>query len=284
MTRTDIHRPSTIVPADYDFVAVRTMKIEHIGDADFIRAERERLNAHMEKTGGKYSGHFHGGSCHICGAHAQYLTVFHHRPSNSYICTGMDCAEKLDWDSGEGEAFRKKVKDALDHAAGKAKAAAVLERDGLSLAWEIFNRGPQPTDRREEVTIRDMVSNLIKYGSFSDRQTAYIGKLVEKVRNRAAIDAQRAAENAAAAPVPTDGTRRVVRGTLLSIKRDDFGCNMLVRATDGWKVFGTMPMSLRDVDAKSGDEVEFQAVVKPSRNDPKFGYLSRPTKARVVAA
>jgi len=51
--RNDIHRPSEIIPSDYQYVAVWTMNIQGMGDAEFIRREREIVKAHMERTGGK---------------------------------------------------------------------------------------------------------------------------------------------------------------------------------------------------------------------------------------
>jgi hypothetical protein len=54
---------------------------------------------------------------------------------------------------------------------------------------------------------------------------------------------------------------------------------MLVVTDTGWKVWGTMPAAL-DVDR--GARVRFTATVKPSDDDPHFGFFSRPTKAQVL--
>lgn len=285
MARTDIHRPSVIVPADYAYVAIQTMKCEGLGDLAFLQFQREQLRQHMEMTGGDYSQHYHGGGCHICGARCLYRVVFHHAPTNVYICTGMDCADKLEWDEGDGEKFRAQVKHALERKAGKEKAAAILADKGLDLAWLVFDAEPATTDRREEGIIRDIVGKLVQYGNISDAQTAFLRKLVDAIGRRAELDAQRAAEHEAAASLPAAG-RIAIKGEVVSIKRADginlFSDRMIVKHADGWKVMGTLPAALDD--AKVGDVVEFSAAIKPSDRDPKFGFFSRPTKARKVAA
>ena len=91
MKRQDIHRPSVIKPEDYDFVAIVSHDDE---DGMLNMAERVLLAQHIKQSGGKFSQHAHGGSCHICGAHAFTIAYFHHHPSNQYICTGQDrCAK-----------------------------------------------------------------------------------------------------------------------------------------------------------------------------------------------
>lgn len=283
-TRTDAHRPSAIEPADYDFVAFEYLRVDGIGDAQFLMAERARRTAHMNRTGGTYSGHEHGGNCGVCGsANAIYTALFHHRPSNTYVRTGLDCADKLECHGVE--AFRRRVTEAREQRAGKRKAQALLTDAGLAKAWEVYAAGN--TDRREESTVVDMVGKLVQYGSISDKQVNYLRVLVERIENRAAIEAQRAVETAAAAPVPVTDKRMTVRGTVLSVKvpgEFDIGqsTRMLVQHADGWKVFGTVPASIEGV--ARGDVVEFDAAVKVSDKDAKFGYFSRPTKARKVAA
>ena len=139
MARKDIHRPAAIEPADYVFVAFDHLpgSSGDLGEALFMQEQRKYKRAHMARTGGKYSGHEHGGLCHICGSvNAIYSATFYHEKSNSYIRTGLDCADKLEC---EGiEAFRKNVKKAKEAAAGKRKAKETLEKLGLGKAWELL--------------------------------------------------------------------------------------------------------------------------------------------------
>lgn len=284
MARTDIHRPAAIEPTEYDFVGFQYLRCDGLGDAMFLQSERQRIQAHRERTGATNSDHEHGGNCDICGSvNAIYKALFWHRPTNTYISTGLDCAEKLDCE--EVDSFRRSVRSALDQKAGKRKAQAELELAGLGKAWEIY--AAAGADRKyEEATISDIVAKLVQYGSLSDKQLAFVGSLLVKIDNRAAIEAKRAEEMAAAAPVPVSDKRMTVTGIIRSIKvpnydRDDFGpTRILVQHVDGWKVYGSLPSNLRDI--KVGETVKFDASVKASDKDAKFGFFSRPTKAQRV--
>lgn len=281
MTRVDAHRPSAIDPADYDFVACEYLKVEDIGNAQFLDAERARIWAHMARTGGTYSAHQHGGNCHICGAAAIYTALFYHRPSNTYIRTGFECADKLD--CREVELFRKQVRAALEQRAGKRKAEAVLEKAGLAAAWSIYLT--KLDGNREENIVRDIVARLARFGSLSEAQFAYLRQLTDQIARRPEIEAQRAAEHDAAKPVPTTEKRIMVRGEVLAVRVPDYDrgdcgpARITVRAEDGWKVWGSKP---KGIEVKRGDLIEFNAAVQVSDRDPKFGFFKRPTKARVI--
>jgi hypothetical protein len=144
--RDDIHRPSVINPADYEFVGVECDNVEELGDLLLLAEERKRIQAHMASTGGTYSRHTHGGNCHVCGAHAIYTTLFWHRPTNVYVRLGFDCTDNM---FGNGDDFRPirnrfeavqaEVRTARENKAGRNKAALVLEDAGLLRAWEIFS-------------------------------------------------------------------------------------------------------------------------------------------------
>jgi len=138
--RTDIHRPSVIQPQDYEFVGINYMKTDvEVGDHHMLKQHRDQIARHQEATGGDYSDHKHGGSCHICGAHAAYTVVFYHRPTNSYIKTGFDCAEHMDWkDEAAFRAIKEGVKNARQTKAGKQKAKATLEDLNLADAYRLY--------------------------------------------------------------------------------------------------------------------------------------------------
>ena len=62
-TRTDTHRPSAIIPDDYQYVACECIKTE--GDielCDLQHENRQIIREHMAQTGGTYSKHEHGGT------------------------------------------------------------------------------------------------------------------------------------------------------------------------------------------------------------------------------
>jgi hypothetical protein len=148
LKRTDIHRPSIVNPADYEFVAVEVTRDDgDIGGAMMAAEQRRIIRRHMEITGGNYSRHAHGGNCHVCGAHAIYTVLWYHAETNTYIRTGEDCADKL-WNGdeygfqavrGELRTVRGELRTARENRAGKAKAELILRDAGLSRGWEIFN-------------------------------------------------------------------------------------------------------------------------------------------------
>ena len=312
--RNDIHRPSEIVPADYKYVAIWTMNIQGISDAEFMLREREISKAHMAKTGGQLR-HYSHGSCGICGnVQAVYLVLFYHAKSNEYITVGVNCATKLDmaFDVDGMSAFKRKVFVAREAVAGKKKAIAILSDAGLIDAWEIFTQVfPNHTedckaagrnehgddngvehactceiekrvrefDQYEERTIRDIVSKLVKYGSISDAQKGFISKLLGNIARRPIIAAERAAEREAAAPV--EAGRQTVQGTVLSLKEVDAPRFSYYSADTAWKVLirldnGAKVWGSRFDNIEKGSRVHFTASFEQSKDDPKFGFFKRP--------
>lgn len=304
-TRTDVHSPSNIDPDAYDF-------LEIIYDGDSLSdpgalvenaAARRRLFEFMAETGAKYSGHSHGGTCHCCGAFAQTHGYFYHRDTNKLIKVGESCTAKL-W-AGYGGAFtqrRREVKNARANQAGKAKAQLLLADAKLSRAWELYVAGDRSTWALDKVC--DIVHTVVKYGNISEKQEAFLGKMVHEADNAAAVAAERAAEQAAeqaaAADCPTG--RVVVTGTVLSVKlkESQWGdtLKMLVKDDTGFKCWCTVPSALevREVTMSEGEDtwteqrgpkggrVEFTVTMEPSKDDPKFGFGKRPSKAKFLVA
>ena len=283
MARKDIHAPSRIMPEDYEFVA-----FDYYGPDAFglnLSGERAAFRAHMDRTGGKFSGHEHGGSCHICGASAMYVAKFHHKPSNKYIVTGEDCAAKMDMgDAVAFRSFRAKVGEAREAAAGKNKAKAVLEKAGAGAAWAVYEAGGGNNDA---VIVGDMVARLIRYGSISDKAMGFMKVLLDRIENAPRIAAEKAAakalEMANAKPVPVVEGRIVIRGEVLSVKLKEsfYGSvlKMLVKSDEGFKVWGSVPSS---IEVGKGDKVEFSAKLERSTDDEYFGFFSRPSKASII--
>ena len=52
---------------------------------------------------------------------------------------------------------------------------------------------------------------------------------------------------------------------------------MVVETDDGWRVYGSVPTAILDVE--KGDRVSFEAACEPSKDKPVFGFFKRPTKA-----
>lgn len=282
MARQDIHRPSVIQPQDYEFVAS-----DYYGADGWVEKsmayDRRILREHMIKTGGKFSNHDHGGTCHVCGANARYVAHFYHRKNNQYITTGEECADKMGFKcSSVFKKLRKRVGEDRKRFAREAAAEAYLVNKGLFAAWAIFIDQNRP-DKYEENTIASIVHNLVRYGNLSDRQEDFVRKLVAQIPERAAKEQAVAAKLAAAKPVPTFTGRTTIKAKILGFKTVEgpFGIQtkMLVEHEDGWKLWGTRPAGLK---AEKGDVVEFVAKIEASKDDPKFGFFSRPTQAEVV--
>jgi hypothetical protein len=194
-TRTDLHRPSAIVPEDYEFVAC-----DYYGsglDAVAFTGDRMFFREHMKRTGGAHSRHEHGGTCGVCGASAMYVARYHHRPTNTYITTGMDCAAKMDIaDEVAFRSFKKRVAAGRKAQRGLAKAEAFLTEVGLPTAWTIYRSTERVNFRKAEDIVTDVVAKLVRYGSISDKQVGLLTKLMADIALRPQRDAEIAAKRA----------------------------------------------------------------------------------------
>lgn len=291
--RTDAHRPSAINPADYEFVAC-----DYYGgglEGQGFLMDRQAFQAHMKATGAKYAEQENTGTCYICGARASYVAKYHHLPTNSYIVTGMDCAEKLGiGEPGAFKSFRKRVKEGMELGRRHRRAEVTLGEHGLAAAWAIWMGNPQGTHNlpREESTIIDIVGKLIRYKDISPGQINFLRSLLERIANRPVAAAKQAAEYAAAQPVPQTTDRVKVVGKIVSTKSVDtpYGTirKMLVVTDAGYKVYGTVPAFFMNEVSKTGEHclrgfrVEFEARLERSNNDEKFGFFSRPTKPNIL--
>lgn len=160
----------------------------------------------------------------------------------------------------------------------------------------------------EYQTLVDIVGKLVKYGSISEKQEKFVGKLVEKIDNAKAIaeeqEAKKAAEREAAEDAPEG--RVQITGRLVSLKEtcSQWGVTTkgLIVDDRGFKVWGTIPAAILDQIAANLDEherrvivwngeskgrpaegltirVELTGTVKRSDTDRQFGFYSRPAKA-----
>ena len=72
-----------------------------------------------------------------------------------------------------------------------------------------------------------------------------------------------------------------------SWRTTDFGetLKIIVQHEDGWKVWGSSPSAFgSDETAIVGRSVRFMARIARARDDEKFGFFSRPTKAEITNA
>ncbi len=301
--RTDIHRPSVIIPEAYYLVAcLCTPRAGDLGGCGFLLSERELLTDHMKKTGGKYASHEHGGSCHVCGAWFIDHAVYYHADTNVYLNIGFDCAAKMDiGDERRFRNFRTARKDASELKTGKLKAEAILAEHDLGRVWEIFTTYgsdyqsstiaeaawkelddglSEQLKRRVAADIYTVFSisrNLIRYGSLSEGQVKYLHVLVKKIADVKETQAKWDAEAAASKPVPFEG-RQEFTGTIIGkrLVESDYGntWKVTIKHADGWRVWVTLPSPALGYEV--GETIELRANITISDDDPKFAFAKRP--------
>lgn len=96
-----------------------------------------------------------------------------------------------------------------------------------------------------------------------------------------------AKEKDEAKDIPEFDGRTQIDGKVVALKwkETDFGdtLKMVVKHSDGWALWGTVPRSLGWTEEKLiGKQIRFVARVDVSDNDKKFGFFNRPTKAEFV--
>lgn len=299
--RTDVHRPSAIDPEQYEYVAAMT-RADSLGGAMILRGEREALQRHREMTGGAYSRHERGGDCHVCGAHFIDYAIFYHAPTNSYIRTGFDCAEKLG--GGDRRAFEaiRTERRAMEAAkAGKLKAIGLLRAAGLLerverrfVGGDLKGEPVAPpagldADLTRRVvgwgeTLADLIGKLIKYGSLSEKQWPFLASLLDRIENIDETQKEREQERANADPAPEG--RIQVEGEVLSVKiiENVYGITtkFLLKDDRGFKVWSTLPRGADE--AEKGDRIKMTVTLKVKGDDPTFAVGSRPTKPELKKA
>ena len=295
MARTDTHRPSAINPEEYRYVGA-LMRPE-ADDWAAAAAERDRIEAYRSQNGLRWANHDHGGTCHVCGAWALDMAVFHHAPSGTLIRTGFDCADKLE--EGHQGAFRKLregMHGYLEAKAGKAKAHRILSERGLLEHVEpLFNvfggavaipdhyllRGFEEAIAQKQAIMVDMTMKLIRNGSLSEAQWAFFEKIPGIIEDLREKQAAREAEQADLPPAPEG--RIEITATVLSVKVQEgyYGdqLKMLLKHPTGWKAWCSVPSS---ISPERGDTVALNVTLKRSDDDPSFAFGSRPAKARIL--
>jgi hypothetical protein len=221
----------------------------------------------------KINQHRNGG-CASCGSHFAHGAIFR-RGTDEYVSVGHVCGSELfglsDLETKKRRKNEKKAKVIANHNEGETFAHEHGLVPIFALVDDLY--GDQAS------AVQSMLAQLHKKGYLSEKQVNYL-KLIQKWHEeRVAKQAEKKAEQTAV-PVTTD--RIEISGTVISTKwvEDDFGgrLKMLVEDDRNFRVWGSVPMSLDNVD--SGDRVKFTARVEQSKKDESFGFYSRPTQAK----
>jgi hypothetical protein len=138
--------------------------------------------------------------------------------------------------------------------------------------------------------LRDMQVTIKKFGSLTERQQEATEKWM-RTQKRAAGIREADEEISKDAPELVAGKREFT-GEILSTKwhSSDYGeaLKMTVRLIDGNKVWGTVPANIHEAaDIKMpsdlhGRKISFTATLKPSPDNPHFGFFRRPSGARLL--
>lgn len=292
-TRTDAHSPINLVTEDYEYVYAADTQgswARHL-DQDFLRELTNYDPATAERGNTQ---------CHHCGAHLRYAAWLRHIPTGRTIVVGETCLDnRFSLATADFQRLRKAAE--LDRQAQRIKAAAaefLANLDGdLAIA---LNR---ETDLSEAFglpegyalsTIGDIRSKLWKWGSVSDRQLAFVEKLLAEHRERV----ERAANVPTEINVPAPTGRVSFEGTVIKIKEQwsDYAgpygqggmvTKLIVKVSEPvsenevkvWLVYVSEPSS---ITVDKGDRVAMTATLSHG-NEPHFAFGKRPAKATIIA-
>lgn len=274
--RSDIHRPSAIIPADYSYVTSYNLATTDNGwpippfNIDIVITLRQTKP--FAKTGSL-------GQCSVCGAHFIYGDIWLHEPTGEHIYIGHDCADKYemlaDRSGYELQAERARatvIRKAIADRDAQARADFCAGYPGLADALQI-----------DHPTIRDIADRFARYNNLSDKQIALVLKIAAET-TKPAVEA----EKHVTAPV---GGRRSFRGVVVSTKSVDsaYGTQykMVVKVqADGgcWLAWGTIPSALLEsvecgdkgrIYSLRGREVEMTATLEAGK-DAHFAFMKRP--------
>lgn len=278
MSRSDVHRPSAIVPADYYHVLTYGKEFAGLAGPE-DRPVFEWFNMdEAERTYAQFGARVHPGvlACDHCGARFKYGSLYRHRETGEVISVGHQCAALLDF------YFDTSAEARMRKANADARAIVAMRRDRRrSLrTWIEANAELRSLLKTDHRIVRDMRYRLIATGAkwgLSDAQV----RLLRKLRD----DAGR--PQAARVPVPDFEDDRVsVEGRVVSTKVDTFDVLRMtieVEADGGsWLTWGSVPSALLDGEELKGRRVAFYAQITRSDRDAHFSFFKRPTRARFV--
>lgn len=302
MKRTDLAAPTVIDPAAFTFVAGvyfgnpgedmdamlgewMAEKVEGSAHGVFLEYvwHNRRTEVRKEYQLAPEGNFMRKGTCDHCGAHFDWGSVYQHT-SGQHIVVGNVCADKTMDVPDRATLMANRLKSKIAAAKAAARAAAVARDLAEVEGYSWLYSGPHGNR-----TLDDIAAKGLKYGGLTFRQIELVKKIhdgtpMEYEVKRDARIAARAAEDAAAQPVPVTTDRVAIEGEVISTKeaegfRGETIIKMLVKTTQGFKVYGTKPAGLK---VSRGTRVAFAARIERSRQDDKFGFFSRPTKARIL--
>lgn len=285
-TRTDIHSPSNINPADYLYVGSFDLEAPMIGAEKDEFTDLMRVHAVTESA--PYAGN--PAQCDHCGAHVKFTAVWEHTPSGGIITTGETCASHT---MNVPDRMTLDIKRLRDRASARRDRERMAEETRKNIE-ETRKFEPEAVEILENYEgnnsfLQDVRDRFLKWGTLTERQASAV---VTSYHRENKNNEER--ENEESAPV-VEG-KITVTGEVKTVyfKENAYGSRlvMIVKDDRGFKVWGSVPSSIQDVPLKGspeltrlldqGDRVSFTATVTKSDRDETFGFMKRPTKAKVL--
>lgn len=282
--RTDIHRPTEMDPENYEFVAAfdnQSVPGWVLLGGDWALAISQKIHRDDHLGRGTFQ-------CHHCGARVRYFAVLEYTPTGEYIVVGETCLDNRFSLVSKREFDRLRKAAALDRKAQRIKTEARSFVDNLSgVAKVAFDRetdlvatfGLDGYALSTITDIRRKVWNL--YGNASERQVAFVERLIAEHIARNAARAEQAEEIKCAAPAG----RVTLEGVVVSRKWKDsdyggcFKITVKVTTPEGvWLAWMSEPAA---IETERGDIIRVTATLSPSDNE-HFAFGKRPSKAEII--
>jgi hypothetical protein len=282
--RTDTHRKSVIVPADYEHVlhynlattfegwpippfGVNCGDGSHAANDSCCVVNLQRL--YPDKVKGSL------GKCTVCGARFIYGAIWKHVPTGEYIHLGHICcskygliADRADFDAKATQHRNREVNRLFRELNAPIRDAFMRKHSGLKEAFENCSHN----------IVLDIKSKFEHNNTISDKQVALVLKLWKEATSKTP-------ENYVQAPI---GTNISFEGEIVSIKGAGSYYGYQVKMTvkvfvdsGCWLAWGTCPLSILGPCASLvGRKVRVTANLQAGR-DNHFVFMKYP-KAEFV--
>ena len=306
MTRTDIHRPVSLVTEDYDYFG--SYDCGTTEERPDFAAQRLLRKLHPTMQGsGVYDAN---DKCDHCGARIRYGALLIHKPTNTYIHVGETCLDnRFELATADFQALRKAAALNRERRSREQRLSEFCEANPAAV-WATYSNNLRDggltysihDDYWDQDVIRggmdeytktgklfsilsDLDYKLTRYIDISPKQVALIDKLMTDLTARyerqLAWDADKAAAKESAQDAPEGRVR--VTGEVVSTKwvENDFGMTqkMLAKADEGYTVWMSVPSNL---ELDKGDRFTCMVKLERAKDDSKHAFGSRPTKAEKV--
>ena len=315
--RQDIHAPRNFDQSRYEYVGVWAFGYEgHLDLGEFyeLRETRKQVE-HLLANGWRWADHHRGAQCDICGANHVYSIVLICNETQEILRIGGDCALKYSV-GGDFNALanvKRAVADWQQLKAGKTKAFHLLKEADLDAEFalqfaHVVGSGYQPwlegfvaglgvdiekRDLNPELDkchkIRDIIHTIIRNGRLCEKQSKYLGYLLDAAKNFASDrerreTQQRERREASKSLDAAVGER--VRKLVGEVKvAKDFESQF------GWSTFFAITTEGGEVvkgfysgsgELEKGDKIQFDATVKAHEDDPKWGKSTTVNRIKFV--